>query len=182
MIISRCSFTNCFAGIVRFTRGRPKGRFNPAGFSFAFAGRGKLLTLPFAMLLERARKSGGPSLLEPSFKVQRNTAHNQSSGFAVAPGFKGLNARGPLKVHPEWHSLRRLGLWQRLEESALAPRAVAAIDRPMTASEPNPHRRPSWTHGVVIDPADAYICHSGCRHEKRLLHPAHRRMARVRSV
>jgi|SRR6266478_1455391 len=70
---------------------------------FAFAGRGKLLTLPFAMLSERARKSRGPPLLAPSFKVQRNTAHNQSSGFAVAPGLKGLNARGPLKVHPKLH-------------------------------------------------------------------------------
>jgi hypothetical protein len=32
---------------------------------------------------ERAggRKAGGPPLLAPSFKVQRNTAHNQSSRF-----------------------------------------------------------------------------------------------------
>ena len=39
----------------------------------------------------------------------------KSSGSAVAPGLEGLNARGPLKVHPKW----------RLEESAMAPRAVA---------------------------------------------------------
>jgi len=43
------------------------------------------MLLPFKamLLLERARgrKSGGPPLLAPSFKVQRNTAHNQSSGF-----------------------------------------------------------------------------------------------------
>jgi hypothetical protein len=70
------------------TRGRPKGQLNPAGFSFAFAGCGKLLTLLFPMLLERARKSGGPPLLAPSFKVQRDTAHNQSSGSAVAPRSK----------------------------------------------------------------------------------------------
>jgi hypothetical protein len=50
-------------------------RFTPAGFSFVFAGRGKLLTLPFMpMLLGRGRcnrreKSGGPPLLEPSLKV-----------------------------------------------------------------------------------------------------------------
>jgi hypothetical protein len=60
------------------------------------------MLLPFKamLLLERARgrKSGGPPLLAPSFKVQRNTAHNQSSGFAVAPGLKAHNARGPLKV------------------------------------------------------------------------------------
>jgi hypothetical protein len=90
----------------------------PAGFSFAFAGRGELLMLllPFkAMLpLGHARKSGGPPLLEPSFKVQRENAHNQSSGFTAAPGLEGLNARGPLKVHPKW----------RLE-SALASPAVA---------------------------------------------------------
>ena len=61
------------------------------------------MLLPFKamLLLERARgrKSSGPPLLAPSFKVQRNTAHNQSSGFAVAPGLKGLNAFEGLKVH-----------------------------------------------------------------------------------
>ncbi len=60
-----------------------------------------------------ARKPRGPPLFEPSFKVPRDNAHNQSSGFAAAPGFKGLNACGPLKVHPRrpW-----VGFWQRLEE------------------------------------------------------------------
>ncbi len=103
-----------------FHRSRP---VLPAGFSFAFAGRGELLMLllPFkAMLpLGHARKSGGPPLFEPSFKVQRENAHNQSSGFTAAPGLEGLNARGPLKVHPKW----------RLEESALASPAVADIVR-----------------------------------------------------
>jgi len=111
---------------------------NPAGLSLAFAGFGELLTLPFkAMLLECARKSGGPPLFEPSFKVQRNSAHNQSSGFAVAPGLKAHNARGPLKVHPKW----------RLEESALASHALAPIDRHMLRSNPTRtsglHREPS---------------------------------------
>ena len=55
-----------------------------------------------AMLLGYTRKSGGPPLFEPSFKVQRENAHNQSSGFTAAPGLEGLNARGPLKVHPKW--------------------------------------------------------------------------------
>ena len=82
---------------------RQARRLNNAGFAFAVVGRGELLMLLLfkAMpLLERAggRKSGGPPLLAPSFKVQRDTAHNQSSGFAVAPRVKGLNARGPLKV------------------------------------------------------------------------------------
>ena len=91
------------------TRGRPKGQLNPAGFSFAFAGCGKLLTLLFPMLLERARKSGGPPLLAPSFKVQRDV-HSKRSGFAVAPGTGGVNARGSLKVHPKMasSSLRRV--------------------------------------------------------------------------
>jgi hypothetical protein len=82
------------------------------------------MLLPFkAMLLSeraRGRKSGSPPLFAPFFKVQRNTAHNQSSGFAVAPRVKGLNARGPLKVHL---------FWQRLEDSALARPAVAWIAR-----------------------------------------------------
>jgi hypothetical protein len=78
-------------------------RLNATGFAFAVVGRGELLMLLLfkaMLLLERARgrKAGGPPLLAPSFKVQRNTAHNQSSGFAVAPRVKGLNARGPLKV------------------------------------------------------------------------------------
>ena len=74
------------------TRAWPKGQLNQVGFSFAIAGCGKLLTplcpMLFPMLLERARKSGGPPLFEPSFKVQRDSTHNQSSGFAVAPGVK----------------------------------------------------------------------------------------------
>ena len=54
-----------------------------------------MLLLPFkAMLpLGHARKSGSPPLFEPSFKVQRENAHNQSSGFTAAPGLEGL------KVH-----------------------------------------------------------------------------------
>jgi hypothetical protein len=79
-----------------------------------------MLLLPFkAMLFGRAGKSGRPPPLEPSLKVQRDIAHNQSSGFAVAPRVKSLNARGPLKIHPRW----------RLEESALAHRAIEGIDR-----------------------------------------------------
>ena len=66
------------------TRWRPKGQLNPAGFSFAFAGCGKLLTLLFPMLLERARKSGGPPLFEPSLKVEWNANHNKTYGF-IAP-------------------------------------------------------------------------------------------------
>jgi len=73
----------------------------PVGFSFAFVGRGDalmLLLLFKAMLFGGAGKSGRPPPLEPSLKVQGDIAHNQSSGFAVAPRVKGLNAHGPLKV------------------------------------------------------------------------------------
>jgi hypothetical protein len=72
--------------------------------SFPFLGRGDplLLLLFKAMLFGGAGKSGRPPSLEPSLKVQRDIVHNQSSGFAVAPRVKGLNARGPSKVHPKW--------------------------------------------------------------------------------
>jgi hypothetical protein len=81
---------------------RQARRLNATGFAFAVVGGGELLMLlPFKamLLLERARgrKAGGPPLLAPSFKVQRNTAHNQSSGFVA--GLEGLNAFDGLKVH-----------------------------------------------------------------------------------
>jgi hypothetical protein len=92
-------------------------RLNAAGFSFAVVERGDLL-LPFKAMLfsERAsgQKSGSPPLLAPSLKFQRNIAHNQSSGFAVAPGVKGLNARGPLKVQSERESYRSFGAGRSL--------------------------------------------------------------------
>ena len=67
-------------------------RFNPAGFSLPFAGRGlQLLTRRIAMLLGNSRKSGGPPPLEPSFKVKRDV-HSQRSGFVGRPGLEGLNA------------------------------------------------------------------------------------------
>jgi hypothetical protein len=52
-------------------RAREPRRFAPAGFSFAFVGRGDpLMMLPFkAMLFGRAGKSGRPPPLEPSLKV-----------------------------------------------------------------------------------------------------------------
>jgi hypothetical protein len=61
-------------------------RVNAAGFSFPVVGRGELLMLlPFKamLLLERARpKTWRPTAARTFFfKVQRNTAHNQSSGF-----------------------------------------------------------------------------------------------------
>lgn len=65
---------------------RQARRLNATGFAFAVVGRGELLMLLLfkaMLLLERARgrKAGGPPLLAPSLKVQRDNAHNQSSGF-----------------------------------------------------------------------------------------------------
>jgi hypothetical protein len=92
----------------------------PADFAFVGCGDPLMLLLPFkAVIFGRAGKSGRPPPLEPSLKVHRDIAHNQSSGFAVAPRVKGLNARRPSKVHPKW----------RLEEPGLDP-CAAGIDRP----------------------------------------------------
>jgi hypothetical protein len=88
-----------------------------------------MLLLRFkATLFGRAGKSGRPPPLEPSLKVQRDIAHNQSSGFAM-----GINARWPLKVHPKW----------RLEESALATHALAPIGWPITACKFRTHQWPT---------------------------------------
>jgi|SRR6478672_10227658 hypothetical protein len=81
---------------------RPQARrFNPADFTFGFGGFGKLLLLLRLALGRRWRsrptKSGGPSLLEPSLKVQGN-AHNRNSGFAVLPQCDDLNAHRIRKV------------------------------------------------------------------------------------
>jgi hypothetical protein len=96
--LSDCSMARAYApaGSRRPIRTeRQARRLNATGFAFAVVGRGELLMLLLfkAMLLlegARGRKAGGPPLLAPSFKVQRNTAHNQSSGFAVAPRVKVL--------------------------------------------------------------------------------------------
>jgi hypothetical protein len=107
------------------------------------------MLLPFkAMLLSeraRGRKSGSPPLFAPFFKVQRNTAHNQSSGFAVAPRVKGLNARGPLKVQSE--GINSFG--SHLEDSALARPAVAWIARHLTARKSRTHQQPSSSRAGV---------------------------------
>src|SRR5260370_4899381 len=92
------------------------------------------MLLPFkAMLpLGHARKSGGPPLFEPSFKVQRESAHNQSSGFTAAPGLEGLNARGPLKVHPKWRLDRGISSGQPCGAqfvTAFFLRALAEVPR-----------------------------------------------------
>jgi hypothetical protein len=67
-------------------------RPRPAGFSFAFIGRADLFALPIKPILLwrvgwiRSGKSGGPSLFEPSLKVQRDNTYNQTPG--CRPGLK----------------------------------------------------------------------------------------------
>jgi hypothetical protein len=111
-------------------RGRDTAYSALAGFAFVGCGDPLMLLLHCfkAMLFGWAGKSGRPPPLEPSLKVQRDTAHNQSSGFAVAPRVKGLNGRGPLKVHPKWADRGK----------ALAYRAMAGIARHMTGLQPDP--------------------------------------------
>src|SRR6266403_5330219 len=99
-------------------------RLNPASFSFPFAGRGRLpLHFKSTLLVRggfhRPGKSGGPPLFEPSFKVQRNDAHSQKLRVRGRPRVKGLNARGPLKVHPKMasSSLRRVVARWTIERS-----------------------------------------------------------------
>jgi hypothetical protein len=53
------------------------------GFSFALAGLGQLLMLPFKLLLfrrGRTEESGGPPLFEPSLKVEGDIGHFKTSG------------------------------------------------------------------------------------------------------
>jgi hypothetical protein len=57
---------------------------------------------------------------------------------SVAPGFKGLNARDPLKVHHDNGSWASGSLTR---DQRLAPGAVTRIDRHTTARKPNAHQR-----------------------------------------
>jgi hypothetical protein len=109
------------------------------GFSFAFVGRGDplpLLLLFKAMLFSRAGKSGRPPPLEPSLKVHRDIAHNQSSGLLSPPG-QGLNARGPLKVHPKWTS----------RGISAGDLCAGGIDRHVSARNSRTHQRASRSRG-----------------------------------
>ena len=62
-------------------------RFSPAGFSFALAGLSQLMILPFKLLLfgcGRTDESGGPTLFEPSLKVEGDIGHIKTS--VLCPG------------------------------------------------------------------------------------------------
>jgi hypothetical protein len=92
----------------------------PAGFPFLGRGDPLMLLLRFkAVHFGRAGKSGRPPPLEPSLKVQRDIAHNQSSGFAVAPRVKAST---------------RAGLQRSTQNGRLGGiHALAPIGRPKTA-------------------------------------------------
>jgi hypothetical protein len=115
-------------------RAREPAGSTPAGFSFAIVGRDPLmLLLPFkAMLFSRPEKLAAhrrSNLLSRS----RGISHITKAPGLLSPPVKGLNARGPLKVHPKY----------RLKESALAHHAIEGIDRHMAAGSRLPHQRAS---------------------------------------
>jgi hypothetical protein len=63
----------------RRCRGPQARCFNPAGFSFGFGGCGEGGLAFRSMRLRRRRrpgKPGGPPLFKPSFKIQRDSAHD----------------------------------------------------------------------------------------------------------
>jgi hypothetical protein len=123
-------------------RCRPEARrLSLAGFSFALAGRGDLLALPFWPSLPRCdrfhrpRKSSGPPLFAPSLKVQGDDTHNNSGLFgdltpSIAEQLPGAvrMARGTtvfrIRIEPIFHRCWNLITpWrsaQRRRESAAA--------------------------------------------------------------
>src|ERR1700733_12430734 len=83
---------------LRHGRGLRSTLARPPIRGFAFVGRGgplMLLLLFKAMLFGRVGKSGRPAPLEPSLKVHRDIAHNQGSGFAIAPRSTVSTRAGP---------------------------------------------------------------------------------------
>jgi hypothetical protein len=71
-----------------------------SGFCFRFCGARQVGDGAFRVGVfgrcSRRGKSSGPPLLKPSLKVERNSAHSQSSAFVVARSC-GLNARDRFK-------------------------------------------------------------------------------------
>jgi hypothetical protein len=75
----------------------------------------------------RSGESGGPPLLEPSLKVERDTAHHQNSGFG-RPGLRFLNWRS----QPGRYPLHRFGLGDDLIDVI----AINALKRAQLESDP----------------------------------------------
>jgi hypothetical protein len=99
------------------------------------------MLLPFkAMLLSeraRGRKSGSPPLFARSFKVQRNTAHNRNSGFAVLPQCHDLNAHRVRKV-PAGNQNRAPVRWRRSVRVA-GKMSGRGVERPRVLSQYGAH-------------------------------------------
>jgi len=97
---------------------------------------------------DRLRKSGRPSLFEPSLKVQRDFAHNPPSGFEVQPPM--LWCQRPRSSKGPSHTSRRHG------ESASVARALEVIG--LYCGAPDQTRTsglPRVLRGRSIDPAAA---------------------------
>jgi len=95
---------------------------------------------------DRLRKSGRPSLFEPSLKVQRDFAHNPPSGFEVQPPM--LWCQRPRSSKGPSHTSRRHG------ESASVARALEVIG--LYCGAPDQTRTsglPRVLRGRSIDPA-----------------------------
>jgi hypothetical protein len=95
------------------------------GFSFAFVGRGDPLILLLAFKAVLFGRAGNLAAHRRS-NLLSDFAHNRNSGFSITPApVKGLNARGPLKVHPRMASLAG-------DLCAGADRSGSATGRPRT--------------------------------------------------
>jgi hypothetical protein len=102
------------------------------------------------LLSERARgrKSGRPPLFAPSFKVQRNAAHNRNSGFAVAPGLRPQRARA--SKGPAGKSAAPIGLSSFNGRFGYGRIVHWKADKPKRIL--GTCQNPSW---VIIDPVNA---------------------------
>jgi hypothetical protein len=131
-----------------------------------------LLLLPFkAMLLSeraRGRKSGSPPLFAPSFKVQRNTAHNQSSGLlpAVSRPQRARSYKGPPPLCLTKNQLGNAGSLNRLIQRVAFSRdhacTVAPSAAPKARGRGGAWRAMRWRRSAAQSGAGEYPYGIGC--------------------